>query len=144
MAFTVSGSGEAHDHAVGLATYTDTNIVGAANEWQVRPWWRLGWLPTTSDCGEVGTAAIGGHVSWLDRPGPLYDLGAMQTGDIIRCQAQNGTWYTYEVYEVVQIGYENSRYYWQPPQNQWESELSLFSCKPELTGIIVVRAKLRR
>ena len=142
LKFTVSANGQEHSHAIGLATYANTDIVGAANEWLVRPWWRLGWLPTTVDCGQVGTAAIGGHVSWLDRQGPLYDLGAMQMGDKIDCQAQIGTWYTYEVYEVVQIGYENTRYYWQPPQNRFDAELSLFSCKPELTGIIVVRAKL--
>ncbi len=140
--FTVSASGSVHKHAVGLATYAPTDIVGAANEWQVRPWWRLGWLPTTVDCGEIGTAAIGGHVSWLERSGPLHDLGALQEGDQINCQARSGIWYTYEVYEMVQIGYENTRYYWKPPQEPFTAELSLFSCKPELTGIIVARARL--
>ena len=139
--YKVSGSGQAHEYAVGKASVSQTQIVGAANEWQVRPWWKPGWLPASADCGEIGTAAVAGHVSWAGRPGPFNDLGAMIRGDQIRCQAATGRWFTYEVTEVVRIEYSETDYYWRPLEPR-TAELSLFSCTPEISGIIVVRARL--
>ena len=140
--FIIGETGNLHDHALGTATFAETDIVGAAGEWQVRPWWQPAWVPQTVDCGNPGTVAIGGHVSWSSVPGPFHDLGAMVAGDRIRCQAQNGSWFTYEVSEVVQIGYNNTDYYWETRSNLNEHQLTLFTCKPGITGIIVVRAQL--
>lgn len=140
--FIVSENGNLHDHTLGKATFADTEIAGAAGEWQVRPWWQPAWVPQSVDCGEKGTAAIGGHVSWASRPGPFHDLGAMTAGDRIRCQATDGVWHTYEVSEVVQVGYNDTDYYWSTRSNLNDYQLTLFSCKPEITGIIVVRAQI--
>lgn len=140
--FIVGENGNLHDHTLGTASFAETEIVGASGEWQVRPWWQPGWVPQTVDCGEPGTAAIGGHVSWSSVPGPFHDLGAMTSGDRIRCQANDGSWFTYEVSEVVQIGYNNTEYYWETRSNLNDHQLTLFTCKPEITGIIVVRAQL--
>ncbi|MFK7800743.1 MAG: class F sortase [Anaerolineae bacterium] len=140
--FIVSENGNLHDHTLGKATFADTEIVGAAGEWQVRPWWQPAWVPQSVDCGEEGTVAIGGHVSWASRPGPFHDLGAMTAGDRIRCQSTTGAWHTYEVSEVVQVGYNDTDYYWSTRSNLNDHQLTLFSCKPEITGIIVVRAQI--
>ena len=140
--FIVSENGNYHDHSLGKATFADTEIVGAAGEWQVRPWWQPAWVPQSVDCGEKGTVAIGGHVSWASRPGPFHDLGAMTAGDRIRCQSITGEWHTYEVSEVVQVGYNDTDYYWSTRSNLNDHQLTLFSCKPEITGIIVVRAQI--
>ncbi len=140
--FIIGENGNLHDHKLGTATYAETDIVGAAGEWQVRPWWQPAWVPQTVDCGKPGTVAIGGHVSWSSRPGPFHDLGAMVAGDRIRCQSNTGEWYTYEVSEVVQIGYNNTDYYWETRSDLNDHQLTLFTCKPEITGIIVVRAQL--
>lgn len=140
--FIVSENGNFHDHNLGKATFADTEIVGAAGEWQVRPWWKPAWVPQSVDCGEEGTVAIGGHVSWASRPGPFHDLGAMTAGDRIRCQSVTGEWHTYEVSEVVQVGYNDTEYYWSTRSNLNDHQLTLFSCKPEITGIIVVRAQI--
>lgn len=140
--FIVGENGNLHDHALGTATFAETDIVGAAGEWQVRPWWQPAWVPQTVDCGSPGTVAIGGHVSWSSRPGPFHDLGAMVAGDRIRCQSNTGKWYTYEVSEVVQIGYNNTEYYWETRSDLNDHQLTLFTCKPGITGIIVVRAQL--
>ena len=137
-----SETGTYHDHSLGDATLAQTDQVGAAGEWNVRPWWRPGWIPQTVDCGEDGTVAIGGHVSWARRPGPFHDLGAMSAGDRIRCQSQDGDWFTYEVSEVVQVGYNDTEYYWSTRSNLNSKQLTLFTCKPEITGIIVVRAQI--
>ena len=142
--FIIGENGNLHDHNLGTASFAETEIVGAAGEWQVRPWWQPGWIPQTVDCGEQGTVAIGGHVSWQSRPGPFHDLGAMTAGDRIRCQSFTGEWFTYEVSEVVQIGYNNTDYYWETISNLNDHQLTLFTCKPEITGIIVVRAQLVR
>lgn len=140
--FIIGENGNFHDHAIGTATFAETEIVGAAGEWQVRPWWQPAWVPQSVDCGEPGTASIGGHVSWSSIPGPFHDLGAMVAGDRIRCQSQSGEWFTYEVSEVVQIGYNNTEYYWETRSNLNDHQLTLFTCKPGITGIIVVRAQL--
>lgn len=140
--FIISETGSYHDHSLGDATLAQTNTVGAAGEWQVRPWWRPAWIPQTVDCGDDGTVAIGGHVSWARRPGPFHDLGAMSAGDRIRCQSQTGDWFTYEVSEVVQVGYNDTEYYWSTRSNLNSKQLTLFTCKPEITGIIVVRAQI--
>lgn len=141
LTYTVSGSGQAHAFTPGQATFGDTDIVGAAGEWVVRPWWKPGWVPNSADCGEVGAAAIAGHVSWAGRPGPFHDLGAMTAGDEIKCQASSGRWYTYTVTEVVRIDYSNTDYY-QQPLSATGRELTLFSCTPEISGIVVVRASI--
>ncbi len=140
--FIVGENGNFHDHPLGTATFAETEIVGAAGEWQIRPWWQPAWVPQSVDCGQPGTAAIGGHVSWQSLPGPFHDLGAMVAGDRIRCQSQTGEWFTYEVSEVVQIGYNNTEYYWETRSNLNDHQLTLFTCKPGITGIIVVRAQL--
>ncbi|MEM8856990.1 MAG: class F sortase [Chloroflexota bacterium] len=140
--FIISETGTYHDHSLGEASIIKTDTVGAAGEWQVRPWWRPAWVPQTVDCGEEGTVAIGGHVSWARRPGPFHDLGAMTSGDRIRCQSQDGDWFTYEVSEVVQVGYNDTDYYWSTRSNLNSKQLTLFTCKPEITGIIVVRAQI--
>ena len=140
--FIISENGSFHDHSLGEATIIKTDTVGAAGEWQVRPWWRPAWVPQTVDCGEEGTVAIGGHVSWARRPGPFHDLGAMSAGDRVRCQSQDGDWFTYEVSEVVQVGYNDTEYYWSTRSNLNSKQLTLFTCKPEITGIIVVRAQI--
>lgn len=129
--------------SVGRATLAPTEIIGAAGEWQVRPWWNPGWLPATVDCGEIGTAAIAGHVSWAGRPGPFHRLGTLTAGDQIRCQASSGLWFTYEVTEVVRIDYTETDYYWRPLEEN-TAELTLFSCTPEISGIVVARARLTR
>lgn len=141
ISYTVSGSGQSHAFTPGQATFGDTDIVGAAGEWVVRPWWKPGWVPNSADCGEVGTAAVAGHVSWAGRPGPFHDLGAMSTGDEITCQASSGRFYTYTVTEVVRIDYSNTDYYHQSSSESGR-ELTLFSCTPEISGIVVVRAKI--
>ncbi len=141
ITYEVSGSGRAHEYALGRAAYAATRVIGAAGEWQVRPWWKPGWLPASVDCGEIGVAAIAGHVSWAGRPGPFNDLGAMAAGDEIRCQAATGSWFTYQVTEVVRIDYSETDYYWRALE-RGTAELSLFTCTPEITGIIVVRAHL--
>ncbi|MEM9774265.1 MAG: class F sortase [Chloroflexota bacterium] len=140
--FIIGETGTYHDHSLGDATLAQTDQVGAAGEWNVRPWWRPAWIPQTVDCGEDGTVAIGGHVSWARRPGPFHDLGAMSAGDRIRCQSQDGDWFTYEVSEVVQVGYNDTEYYWSTRSNLNSKQLTLFTCKPEITGIIVVRAQI--
>lgn len=141
ISYTVSGSGQDHYFSPGRATFGDTDIVGAAGEWVVRPWWQPGWVPNSADCGEVGTAAIAGHVSWAGRPGPFHDLGAMTAGDEIRCQSSRGRWHIYTVTEVVRIDYANTDYVQQTLKSNGR-ELTLFSCTPEITGIIVVRAAI--
>ena len=140
--FTVSANGRTHSHSVGRATSTTTDIVGAAAEWQIRPWWRPGWVHQTVDCGEVGTASIGGHVSWGSKPGPFYHLGALNEGDLIRCLSSDALWYQYRVTEVVRIDYSETEFYWQSRSDLHPKQLTLFSCTPEITGIVVVRAEL--
>lgn len=140
--YTISSNGVSQTHNVGLATTTQTEVVGAAAEWTVRPWWKPGWVPQTVDCGEEGTAAIGGHVSWGSKPGPFYSIGSMTKGDRIRCLSGEGRWYQYVVSEVVRIDYDETQYYWESRQNLNPSQLTLFSCTPEITGIVVVRAEL--
>lgn len=140
--FTISANGRTHSHSVGRATSTTTDIVGAAAEWQVRPWWRPGWVHQTVDCGEEGTASIGGHVSWGSKPGPFYYLGALNEGDIIRCLSSDALWYQYRVTEVVRIDYSETEFYWQSRSDLHPKQLTLFSCTPEITGIVVVRAEL--
>lgn len=136
------GKGLAQTHQIGQATATTTDIVGAAAEWTVRPWWKPGWVPQTVDCGEEGTAAIAGHVSWGSKPGPFYSLGSMTTGDRIRCLSSEGRWHLYVVSEVVRIDYDETQYYWESRQDLNPAQLTLFTCTPEITGIIVVRAEL--
>lgn len=140
--FTVGASGSDHNHVLGQASYAPTDVEGAAGEWLVRPWWKPGWLPGTADCGQAGTAAIGGHVSWFKRPGPFYDIGAMIAGEEIRCQAANGQWFTYIVTHAYKIEYTDTQNYWQPTQDPQDKLLTLFTCTPEITGIIVIRAQL--
>lgn len=140
--YTISSNGVSRTHSVGNATATATDIAGAAAEWSVRPWWRPGWVPQTVDCGQEGTTAIGGHVSWGSKPGPFYSIGAMSEGDVIRCLSSEGRWYEYKVAEVVRIDYSETRYYWESRESLNPSQLTLFSCTPEISGIIVVRAEL--
>ncbi|MEM7799256.1 MAG: class F sortase [Chloroflexota bacterium] len=140
--YLISSNGVKRTHTIGQATAASTDVVGAAAEWTVRPWWKPGWVPQTVDCGQEGTTAIGGHVSWGSKPGPFYSIGAMSAGDVIRCLSSEGRWYEYKVAEVVRIDYSETRYYWESRESLNPSQLTLFSCTPEITGIIVVRAEL--
>jgi hypothetical protein len=129
-------------HSLGIAALTAPSLPGAAGEWTVRVWFRPAWIPDSVDCGQPGTTAIAGHVSWYGQPGPFHDLGAVTVGETVDCLAQDGRWYTYTVVEAVRVPYEDTRYYWRAPDGDYESVLSLFTCTPELDGIIVIRALL--
>lgn len=130
------------EHTVGVATITKPSLRGAAGEWVARVWFRPAWLPDTVDCGQRGTTAIAGHVSWYGRPGPFDNLGTLSIGESIECLDSDGDWHIYQVVEAVRIPYEDTSYYWQLPNPGEGSVLSLYSCTPELDGIIVVRALL--
>ena len=129
-------------HQLGVAALTAPSRPGAAAEWSVPVWFRPAWIPDTVDCGRPGTAAVVGHTSWYGQPGPFANLSLLTVGEQIRCQAQSGQWYTYEVTQAVRVPYEDTRFYWQDPINGEYAVLSLISCTPALDGIVVVRAVL--
>lgn len=139
--FTANGNYIESD--VNVAQFVSTDVLGAAGEWFVRPWWRLGWIPETADCGEAGTSAIAGHVSWYAQPGPLSELASLVEGDTIECQDRLGEWHQYVVTQRWRTDYNDTDSYYLPPQEgEAVSVLSLYTCTREITGISVIRAEL--
>jgi hypothetical protein len=143
LRFQVPVSGQSYDLPVGVAAFVYRPGRSLAGEWRVSPWLYPGWLPDSVDCGEAGTAVIGGHVSWDGEPGPFAEIAWLEPGDRIGCRAQNGAWHTYAVMGVWTTTYEDSVSWRLPPQTgEPGSILSLFTCTPEITGINFVRAGL--
>lgn len=129
--------------SVGVANYTShKEITGAAGEWRVAPWWQPGWIPESSDCGLPGNSVIAGHVSWYTRPGPFQYLGALKPGDVVGCANSAGIWFSYVVTEVLRVPYTDTGTYWGKPMNDQQSLLTLYTCTPEVDGIIIVRAQI--
>ncbi|MCP4427714.1 MAG: class F sortase [Chloroflexi bacterium] len=129
------------EHLVSVASFSsDTDVSGAAGEWRVIPWWQPGWIPESVDCGEPGNAIIAGHVSWYKRPGPFQYLGALTEGGRIDCQAQTGEWHSYVISSVVRIEYADTSSYWGGDDET--KTLTLYTCTPEITGILMLTATL--
>jgi hypothetical protein len=127
------------EHSLVVAAQIASTHDGVATEWSVQPWWRVGWIPTSTDCGVEGTVSMAGHVSWYNRLGPMAELGDMAVGEVIECQSSKGVWHTYQVVDVYQVPYGDVAHY--QLSRPGENALVLFSCSPELTGIIIVRAQ---
>lgn len=125
-----------------VARLVDADLEGVAKVWRVPNWRRPAWIPQSTDCGlSTGQTIIAGHVSWLEaKQGPFHDLGGIEEGAEIECMGANGRWVTYRVVERYITRYQDTQTYWgevtETPQ------LILYTCTPEITGIIVVRAVL--
>jgi hypothetical protein len=143
LRFHVPVSERTYDLPVGLAEFVYRPGQTFAGEWRVAPWQYPGWLPDSVDCGEAGTAVIGGHVSWYEEPGPFAEIAWLEPGDLIQCRSQRGEWHTYQITGVWTTTYDDAvSWRLSPQQGEGNAILSLFTCTPEITGINFVRAEL--
>ena len=111
----------------------------SASEWATAVWFWPAWLPQAT-CGEPGVVSIAGHVSWYGRPGPFAQLGTIEPQSLITCHWQNQT-FNYQVEEIYVVPYGDTTLY-QRPLPDASSTLVLYSCTPEIDGIIVVKSRL--
>ena len=59
------------------------------------------WFDGSPTPGETGPAVIEGHVTWRGDPSVFFELGALQPGDRIEVDRQDGTVATFEVYDAA-------------------------------------------
>lgn len=59
------------------------------------------WFEGSPTPGETGPAVLEGHVTWGGDPSVFFELGALQPGDRIEVDRQDGTVATFEVYDAV-------------------------------------------
>ncbi|MDN6330794.1 MAG: class F sortase, partial [Brachybacterium sp.] len=59
------------------------------------------WFDGSPTPGETGPAVIEGHVTWRGDPSVFFELGAVQPGERIEVDRQDGTVATFEVYDAA-------------------------------------------
>lgn len=59
------------------------------------------WFDGSPTPGESGPAVIEGHVTWGGEPSVFFELGALQPGDRIEVDREDGTVATFEVYDAA-------------------------------------------
>ncbi|MDN5821410.1 MAG: class F sortase [Brachybacterium sp.] len=91
------------------------------------------WFDGSPTPGETGPAVIEGHVTWHGDPSVFFELGALESGDRIEVDREDGTVATFEVYDAA-------RY----PKDEFPTvavygntdgpELRLITCSGDLDG----------
>ncbi|WP_394216693.1 class F sortase [Brachybacterium vulturis] len=59
------------------------------------------WFEGSPTPGETGPSVIEGHVTWGGDPSIFFELGALESGDRIEVDRQDGTVATFEVYDAA-------------------------------------------
>lgn len=59
------------------------------------------WFDGSPTPGQSGPAVIEGHVTWGGEPSVFFELGALQPGDRIEVDREDGTVATFEVYDAA-------------------------------------------
>ncbi|MDN6329782.1 MAG: class F sortase [Brachybacterium sp.] len=59
------------------------------------------WFDGSPTPGETGPAVIEGHVTWRGDPSVFFELGALDSGDRIEVDREDGTVATFEVYDLA-------------------------------------------
>ena len=114
-------------------------VRGVARQWEVAVWSQPAWLPGET-CGDEGVVLVGGHVSWYGRDGPFATLGTIEMGSEVGCVA-GGETFVYVVESAFVVPYSDTVVYRRPLAGA-TSTLVLFSCTPEVDGIVVVKARI--
>ncbi|ASK65837.1 class F sortase [Brachybacterium avium] len=59
------------------------------------------WFEGSPTPGETGPAVIEGHVTWHGDPSIFFELGGLESGDLIEVDREDGTVATFEVYDAA-------------------------------------------
>lgn len=106
-------------------------------QWEV-PRYDAGQHMTTPACGEPGNTIIVGHSVWYEESGVFAPLLNVEAGEIIRCVNSDGQAYVYRVERKWEAPYEDGSWL---TQKQTSDLLTLYTCRLDLTGLIIVQAK---
>ena len=91
----------------------------------------------TPSFGEAGNVIIAGHSVWFDVEEVFYRISELQRGDLIIGQNSDGSQSTYRVTRKWETGYHNTDWL---SADATEPTLTLYTCKHDLTGLVVVQA----
>lgn len=58
------------------------------------------WFEGSPTPGETGPSVIEGHVTWSSEPSVFFELGALEPGDRVSVDREDGSTATFEVYDI--------------------------------------------
>lgn len=106
-------------------------------QWEV-PRYEAGQHNTSPACGRPGNTILAGHSIWYDEQGVFEPLLRVAEEQIIRCENDDGRRYNYRVVRKWESPYEDGSWL---NQNSQEDLLTLYTCRLDLTGLVVVQAE---
>lgn len=91
------------------------------------------WFDGSPTPGESGPAVIEGHVTWGGEPSVFFELGALQPGDRVEVDREDGTVATFEVYDAAR--YPKDEFPTVAVYGRTDGpELRLITCSGDLDG----------
>ena len=124
----------------GVLPVTETKPVDVGDgvvQWDV-PRYDAGQHNATPACGEPGNTIIVGHSVWYEESGIFEPLLDVQPGQLVNCTNDDGQVYTYQITRKWDSPYEDGSWL---TQEQPDDLLTLYTCRLDLTGLVVVQAK---
>lgn len=111
---------------------------GFHREWVI-PLGMAGHHADTPSFGETGNVIIAGHSVWYDVEEVFYRISGLQRGDLLIGQNSDGSQSVYRVTKQWETDYHDAD--WLSTVTT-EPTLTLYTCKHDLTGLVVVQATI--